>query len=224
VLDRHPSLDLVFSDYENINHIEGSRRRGFEQTAAGFELLATRALEGGWWTIEAGLPQALLHSNVIGTCSIVVLRRRVFERLGNFRAELRGAQDLEMWWRAALGGAGFAYTDAVLVERHKTDDSTTADRLTYAPRYLKALAACEETARAMGRLDLLPHLRRAQARAWRGAIEACGSAGRRREAVRVFLRSVPQGVSWATTREFLAAVTGPRARSLYHGLRGARRA
>jgi hypothetical protein len=91
------------------------------------------------------------------------------------------------------------------------------------PRYLRALAACEETARGTGRLDLLPHLRDARARAWRSAIEACGSAGHRREAVEMFLRSVPEGVSWATTRELLAAVAGQRARSLYSRLRGAGR-
>jgi hypothetical protein len=40
--------------------------------------------------------------------------------------------------------------------------------------------------------------------------------------VRVFLRSVPQGVSWGTTRELLAAVAGPRARRLYHRLHAKR--
>jgi hypothetical protein len=39
----------------------------------------------------------------------------------------------------------------------------------------------------------------------------------------MFLRSVPEGVSWATTRELLAAVAGQRARSLYSRLRGAGR-
>jgi glycosyltransferase involved in cell wall biosynthesis len=219
---RYPDLDLVFSDYENINHIDGSRRRGFEQTAGALSQLEKRSLEPGWWKIEARIPEALLQANFIGTCSIAVLRRRVFERLGSFRPELRGAQDLEMWWRAALGGMGFGYTDAVLVERHKTTDSITADARTYAPRYLKALVACEETARALDRLDLLPHLRDARARAWCSAIEACGSAGERREALGVFLRSLPQGVSWATTRELLGALTGPRARSFYRRFRGAR--
>jgi glycosyltransferase involved in cell wall biosynthesis len=219
--ERHHAVDVAFSDYENINHLKGTRERGFQQTASAFRLLRVAALEPGWWTIETGIPEALLRANFIGTCSIVALRRQVFERSGNFLPELHGPEDLEMWWRAALGGAGFAYTDEVLVERHKSGESITADVLSYVPRYLQALQACEATARSVGRRDLLPHLRRARQRAWSSAVAACGSEGRRREAMGVFLGSLRHGVSLASLRELGAALSGPRARSLWRRLRGA---
>jgi glycosyltransferase involved in cell wall biosynthesis len=218
-LARHPQVDLVFSDFENIDHTSGSRERGFEKTAAALRMLVVSPLESEWWLVEGGALGALLEANFIGTSSVVALRRSVFRRAGNFRSDLSGPEDLEMWWRAALGGARFAYTTAPLVERHKDDGSITARTRAFVPRYLRAIDACEEGAAAAQRADLLPHLRRARARAFQALIDACGVEGRRGEAVRAFGRSLRYGSTLVAVRELATAMAGSRLAAAMRRLR-----
>jgi glycosyltransferase involved in cell wall biosynthesis len=210
ILGRHPQVDLVFSDFENIDHTSGERERGFAKTAAALGRLRVSPLESEWWLVEEGALQAMLEANFIGTSSVVALRRSVFSRAGNFRPDLSGPEDLEMWWRAVLFGARLAYTHAALVERHKDDGSITARTRSFVPRYLRAMDACEEAARKAGRLDLLPHLRVARARAFRALIDACGVDGRRGEALSAFRQGLRHGSALLAVRELAAAMAGPR--------------
>ena len=211
----HPGVDLVFSDYEDINARRNTRDHGFEQAAEVLRTLRVAPLEAGWWTIEDGVPEGLARSNFVGTASVVTLRRTVFDQAGNFRTDLSGPEDLEFLWRAAVkGGARFAYTTQVLVERNKDEDGITARKRAYAPQRMRALDACEETARAVGRLDLLPHLRRARARTCCDLIEACALEGRRAEALRAFRGSFRYGMSFDAVRYAAEALAGPRLVSL----------
>jgi glycosyltransferase involved in cell wall biosynthesis len=214
LFDRHPEVDLVFSDYENINHIRNTKTRGFDQAAEVLRSLRVSPLEDAWWIIEEGVPEALARSNFLGTSSVVTVRRSLFDRAGDFRTDLSGTEDLEFWWRAAVKGARFAYTTHVLVERNKDEDSITAREVTFIPQRLKALDACEETARAAGRSDLLPHLRRARARTWCDLIEAWAVEGRRGAALRTFGLSWRDGLSFDAVRHAAAALAGPRVVSI----------
>lgn len=209
-LDRHPHLDLVFSDYEDINYMRATMERGFHLVSAGLRLLEVSPLGPDWWTVEAGMPEALIRRNVLGTCSVVVVRRTVFARVGGFRTSLSGAEDLEMWWRAAILGARFAYTTEVLAERHKEGDSITADARAFAPRRLMALAACVETARQAGRLELLPLLRQAHADTWHDLLKTCARAGRRVETLRAFRERIRYGMSGESVRHLAMGMMGPR--------------
>ncbi len=215
VFDRHPSVDLIFSDYEDINHIRDTRNHGFELAAAVLRSLTVAPLEAGWWMIEGGVPEGLAQGNFVGPASVVAVRRTVFAQSGNFRTDLSGPEDLEFWWRAAVkGGARFAYTTHVLVERNKDEDSITARKRAFAPQRMRALDACEETARTAGRLDLLPHLRRARAHTCCDLIEACALEGRRAEALKAFLLSCRYEPSFDAVRYAAQALAGPRLVSL----------
>jgi glycosyltransferase involved in cell wall biosynthesis len=215
IFDRHPSVDLIFSDYENINSRRNTRHHGFERAAEVLRSLRVAPLEADWWMIEDGVPEGLARANFVGTASVVTVRRTVFDKAGNFRTDLSGPEDLEFLWRAAVkGGARFAYTTHVLVERHKDEDSITARKRAYAPQRMRALDACEQTARAAGRLDLLPHLRRARARTCSDLIEACALEGRRAEALRTFGLSCRYGLSFDAVRFATEALAGPRLVSL----------
>lgn len=209
-LDRHPELDLVFSDHEDINYIRARSERGFHLVSAGLRLLDVSPLGPDWWMVEARMPEAFILRNFVGTCSVVALRRAVFAWVGGFRTDLRGAEDLEMWWRAAIMGARFAYTTEVLVERHKDSDSITADARTFAPRLLAALVVCEQTARQAGRLDLLPLLRQAQADIWCDLLETCVREGRGGEALRAFRECMRYGRSGVAVRHLAMGLVGPR--------------
>jgi glycosyltransferase involved in cell wall biosynthesis len=207
---RHPEVDLVFSDFENIDHTSGERERGFEKTATALRRLTVTPLEPDWWLVEKGALEGLLEANFIGTSSVVALRRSVFTRAGNFRADLSGPEDLEMWWRAALSGSRFAYTTVPLVERHKDEGSITSLTRAFVSRHLRAMDACEEAAVKAGRSDLVPQLRRARARAFRSLVDACGVEGRRGEALLAFGRGLRYGSTMAALRELAAAMVGPR--------------
>jgi glycosyltransferase involved in cell wall biosynthesis len=217
--DRHPEVDLVFSDYENIDYVQGGTERGFEQATRLLGSLRTVPLEDGWRRIEDGVPETLLEGNFVGTASVVALRRKVFEKAGNFRADLSGPEDLEFWWRAAVLGARFAYTTRVMVERHKDRDGITSRKRAFAPQRMRALEACDETALRVGRPDLLEAVRRARLSTTCDLIEACAQEGLRLEALRAFRSSLRFGVSPDALKYLAVALAGPRLVSLARRLR-----
>lgn len=206
---RHPEVDIAFSDFDNINHVRKTRERGFVTVASALRRLHISPLDDDWWAIEAGAPEALMRQNFIGTCSVVVMRRTVFERLGNFREDISGPEDLEMWWRAAILGARFAYTSDVLVERHKDIRSMSAQTRTFSARILKALDACEQTARQVGRLDLLRHIDDARQRTSCDLADACLHEGRLREAWTAIRSGLPESGRLQALRHLAIALTVP---------------
>lgn len=193
MFERQPQVDIIFSDFDNINYIQNTSERGFVTVEPALRRLEIAPLGEDWWAIESGAPEALMRLNFIGTCSVVVMRRTVFDRAGNFREDISGPEDLEMWWRAALLGARFAYTTEILVERHKDIRSMSAQNRMFAGRILKALDACEQTARHVGRLDLVRHVDDARKRTWRDLAEASVHEGKLGEAWTAFRASLPEG-------------------------------
>ncbi len=209
MFERFPQVDFIFSDFENINHLRNTRERGFVTVDEALRRLQVSPLGEDWWVIKAGVPEAMMRQNFVGTSSIVMMRRSVFERAGNFREDLAGSEDLEMWWRAAVLGACFAYTTEVLVERHKDAGSLTARPRRFAPTMLEAFDACEETARLEGRLDLLSHIDQARRRTWCDLAETCAKEGRLREAWKAFRSGLPDGTPLQTLRHLAMAIVEP---------------
>jgi GT2 family glycosyltransferase len=218
---QHPQVDLVFSDFEDINYISNTREKGLVNAEVALRRLHISPLAEGWWAIQAGVPEGLMRLNFVGPSSVVVMRHSVFERVGNFREDLSGPEDLEMWWRAAVLGARFAYTTDVLVERHKDRGSITAQKRVFATRRLKALDACEETARRASRLDLLTHVDSARCHTWCDLIEVSAREANRGEAWKAFRSSVPYGLSLEALRNLAIALAGPHMTAWVRRFRGA---
>jgi glycosyltransferase involved in cell wall biosynthesis len=189
VLQRHPTIDVLFGDYRNINHVEHVDKQGFEQTAEGLARVQVRHLESEVLEITAGLPEALLTANFIGTCSVVVLRRSLVERVGNFNPRL-SVEDIELWWRASLKGATFAYTTRSLIERHKDEGSISAKFSSYAPRYLEALDCFDKSATDAQRPELLRNIDLGRHRVWCGLTRHHALRGERGAALRSFKQSL----------------------------------
>jgi len=209
VMRRHPSVDILFSDYRNINSLSGTSQNGFSQTQRGFHRLKLLQLEPDLWQIDDGLPQALLTANFIGTCSMVMIRRQVFLRVGNFDPTLSGPEDFEFWWRASLCDTVFAFSTRTLVERHKDRESITAGEITFIGRYLRALEICEFTARDAGRTNLRSELNQARHSVWRYLIRAHATLGQRRQACAAFRQSLRYAFSLKACAYFAAALAGP---------------
>jgi GT2 family glycosyltransferase len=210
VLERHPEVEILFDNYRNINHMENSSRDGFDQNKLAFARLRTKEIEPGVFEIESGLAEAMLTNNLIGTASIVTIRRDVFEGVGNFNPLLSGPEDFELLWRAALAGSRFAYQTRVLVERHKDTGSITARTRTFAPRMLQAYDLCEESLIRYERPELLKSLNHSRLRVWQSLIHACALEGRRGAAWHAFLHSLRYGLSRDAVLYFLSALAGPR--------------
>lgn len=210
VLQRHPSIDVLFGDYRNINHVKHLDKKGFEQTARGLATVKVRALEADICEITAGLPEALLVSNFIGTCSMVVLRRNVFDRVGNFNPKL-SVEDLELWWRASLKGVTFSYTTRCLIERHKDETSVSARLAGYAPRYLEALNFCEKAAVDAQRPELLRDINLARHRVWCALVRDHALQGERGPALRAFRQSLRYKWSLRSFGYLLPGLLGSKA-------------
>ena len=213
-LDANPTVELVFSDFENVDELRSTAERGFAEARPLLDRLAVRALPENWWLVEAGAAEALLHGNFVGTTSVVAAPRTLFDRIGNFRDDLSGPEDFECWWRAAVRGARFAYCGDVLVERHRDRSSITRSKRPFARQRLRALDACDSAASEAGRLDLLAGLRQARARTYGDLIEACALEGRRAEAWRAFWAARRLGWRAGSLKYLGLALLGPRLASM----------
>jgi glycosyltransferase involved in cell wall biosynthesis len=194
IIETYRQLDLIFCNFININHINGTSKVFFDQNAQLLRRLTTRELGNDAWEIKAKLPEVLLILNII-THSSMLYRRSLLQSTGLYNENLRGSGDFEFWWRATLRGAVFAFTTRVLLERHKDEKSLTADVLVSGIRRLQALQICDQTTRAAGRLDLLPYLYNAKYRAWRGIMIEQVRRGERKQAFISFVRSLKYGFS-----------------------------
>jgi glycosyltransferase involved in cell wall biosynthesis len=186
---RFKHLDLIFCNAIDIDHITGIKVDYFKQKAQAFQPLQIRELDCDAWEILAGIPEALLVSNMI-VHSTVMLRRSTMESIGVYDENLSGVGDFEYWWRAALRGAKFAYTTRTFLERHRDTQSLTSDKVAAGLRHLRALQVCEQTARETGRNELLPLFQDARYRSWHGIMLEQVRRGKRREAFASYKESI----------------------------------
>jgi glycosyltransferase involved in cell wall biosynthesis len=211
ILERHPKIDLLFDNFQNINYVEGVRQSGFEQANNAIKMLKTTQVEEDVFRIDSGFAKALLSGNLIGTASVMTVHRTLFEKIGNFNSALSGPEDFELLWRAALEGIGVAYHDKVLVERYKDVESITADRMYFNSHLLHAYDICEISLWRYGHDELIAPLNLARGRAWQGLLHASALEGQRLKAISAFGNSLRYGVSIQPFLYLAAALAGPRA-------------
>lgn len=77
-------------------------------------------------TKEGNLTKELLSSNVIGGCSMVMLRRKMFDEVGGFDINLLSLQDCDLWLRISKI-ADIAYVATPLIFRYIGDDSISVN-------------------------------------------------------------------------------------------------
>ena len=209
VLERHPEIDLVFTDYLNIDHRVSREYSAFSRVRESLSKLRARDVCRGARVIEDGLPAAIMAENFI-LPSTVVARRTTVNGVGGFDARLRTGEDLELWWRLMLAGATFAYVDRILTHRHRHHTSQTAGE-DFAPDCSRAVAMCHAAAIRAGRDDLARHVRERQYRMWYGFFRARIAEGRRGEALLAFARHLQYAATFRTCLVAVAALLGPTA-------------
>jgi glycosyltransferase involved in cell wall biosynthesis len=209
-LEKYPEIDILFSDFWNIDYVRGTEASGFAETQAGMKHLAVRHLADELWLVEGGVEIGILKSNFIAAPTIV-LRADVFKKVGGFETALSTPVDYEFGWRAAVLGARYAYINRPLIERYRYQSSVTARKIDTALQKLDALQACYRACKTARRPDLLDHIRIAERRTWRKLIRAYGNSGQRMAAIRAFGSSLQSGVSVRNLIFLIMALLGPRA-------------
>ena len=208
IMERHWEVDLLFSDFWNVNLSTGEKGMNSEQHSAVFEELELKEISSGVCLVSSGIPEQLLASNFVLPSSTIT-RRAVCQMVGDFNVQLRNAMDLEYWWRAALAGAQFAYVDEVLLDRIKPPDSLSSNSVVTQANHIKALDSCFEEAVAQGRDDLIPYLQRAYLVTWHRTIRLHAFLGERRRALLAFKQSLQYGITWRAVYLLVGAMLGP---------------
>jgi glycosyltransferase involved in cell wall biosynthesis len=126
LLDRHPEVDVLFTDARM-----GNRRDGFVSWIAGaggkvFADLPSREPESGFRVLERGpLFRRMAERNMV-FISCTVLRRGAFAAVGMFDPALCGAADWHLWLRLA-SRATFAYRQQPLGNYTRHDGCMSND-------------------------------------------------------------------------------------------------
>lgn len=203
-LQTNPTVDLLFSNFKNINHEKNRTALNFKDYREAFGLLTYRELGAGLQLIEAGFNESLTRGNYIAT-DTVLLKSDILVKHGLFNESLRNSEDFELWWRLGLSKIQMAFHDQVLMTRHKPEGSLTSLNLSSASAALEALDLCKEHAIFAGRKNLVDFLRQPYRNAWQNMITARALEGDRIGAFKAFHQSLKYGFRLGSLRLLLQA-------------------
>lgn len=191
-LQTHPRIDLLFSDFINVNVVQNTAKVNLGEFQEAFRLLTTKELETSLVLIEDGFNESLTRGNYIATDTII-LKKDMLDKYGLFDEYLRNSEDFELWWRLGLKNIGMAFHDQVLMTRYKPQGSLTSLTPESALSTLKALDLCAREARSANRADLVDYLKSAYRNAWQNMITACAMENDKKGMMTAFKNSLKYG-------------------------------
>ncbi|MFC1495138.1 glycosyltransferase family 2 protein [Thermodesulfobacteriota bacterium] len=219
VMDHNPDIDILFSDFWNINHIEGKKKRSFKQYQTAMGFMETRNISKDRYIIDGGIDRAILVDSFVHF-QTTLFRSKIIERVGSIDRTLNGSEDFEFFWRASVLGAQFSYMNRLLVERHIIDSSVTRKNNCHSLyQMLIALQKCRQTSEKCRRYDLLKHICAAEQRMWRNIIRKYSITNQRAKIWQTFKDSLKNGLSVRTFVFFLLGMSGSNAMSFAMKLR-----
>ncbi len=144
VMEKHPDISLVFTNFRGIDQEGKIVRSDYLKPYSEFRKdLEFR--ESGYLGILAGSKAYghLLMANFIGTSS-VVCRKAVFSEVGPFDESMLNSDDVDMWRRLACAGIDFAFIDREFHEYRKNPQGVTSRGGRRYPHLLKGLRKHQE--------------------------------------------------------------------------------
>lgn len=198
-MQNFPEIDVLFTNFQNINTITQKSSLEFSRYANALQLLNTEKLSEGLYLIESGFLECLATVNIIATDTIFS-RREIFERVDPFSEDLRNSEDFELWWRMGLAGIKFAYIEKPLLTRYKPADSLSSNTIATYENHLKVLRKCIEGANLKGRLDLIPYLKPTTRNAWMNLIPLYAEIGDNKGMINAFNNSIRRGFTLGALR------------------------
>ncbi|MFC2064944.1 glycosyltransferase [Chloroflexota bacterium] len=199
VLDNHIQIDILFSDFYNINDSTNEKYRTFSHYSKIMKSLEVEQFNHGLFIIKNGILESISRDNFIATDTIIVRREKLAE-IGLFNEDLRNSVDFELWWRMGLAGVRFSYYGKVLLIRHKLPGSLSSPGLTKYQNSLKCLDICKREALLSNRCDLAVTLNHRYRNIWQNLISMHASRGEKEQMWNAFFRSLEFGINLGSIR------------------------
>ncbi len=208
VMEAHPDIDVVFGDYLNINHVTHREYAGFANCAEGIKKLKIERLDDHFYRVLDGVAVGMTIKDFLAVPTMVY-RAEIFQRVGEYRIELRSMVDHEYGFRSAALGAKFAYFDYPLIFRHVYPDSHTADTIRASQWYIKALGFNRQTCESINRPDLRKYVDHAIHQAYIDLMYYYGNAGQRQQVWNTYMNAWKYDSSYKNFPLFLVCLAGP---------------
>ena len=192
ILEQFPDIDMIFSNFNNINLLNETSSVAFSDMAGSFGKMKTRTLNDGLFHIEEGFLESIAAENFIAT-DTVILKKKLIEEFGGFNETLRNAVDFELWWRLGLAGTRMGYVDKILLNRNKPAGSLSSHSINTYKNLINALDMCSQKALLANRKDLVEHLDKPYRNAWQNMITACAMENDKKGMMTAFKQSLRYG-------------------------------
>ena len=208
-LQNDRDVDLIFSNFLNINKDTDIGANGFAQSAAGLGRLQTSSDSPDYKRIRKGWLEGIAVDNFIAMDTII-MRRSLIEVVGGFNEKLACSEDFELWWRLGLAGVRAAYTDEVLLIRNKYPGSLSGSGIRTLAGTLPMLDACAEASKQANREETIRYLRPAYRNVWQNLTAEYGREGELSRAFQAFSNSLRYGLRPGSFKAlFGALITRP---------------
>lgn len=205
VLQAHPQIDFLFSDFINFNLVSQEKRLAFDENAVAMIPLTVEELDKGLWLIKDGWLESLVIADYVATDTII-LKKEVMSQIGGYNESIRNTVDFELKWRMGFNNTKFAYTNDILLLRNKPEGSLSSISMPTIENYLKALDLCKQRALLYGRKDLAYKLNLRYRNAWQNKIIIYGAQGEKKMAWRAFKQSLKYGFSLGSVKLIIKAL------------------
>lgn len=205
ILINNLKIDLVFGNFLNTILETGENGIGFEQYFTAMKELKGEKNDNDIFVITDNFFKSICINNFIAF-DTVVARRDIINKGGLFNEKLRNGQDFEYWWRIALIGGVFAYTNEIVLKRIKYPGSLSSPSVLSCESSMKGTDLCLQAALSNGRGDLVPYLNRRYRNIWSNMIILLGNLGDGKGMLNSFLQSIKYGINLGSIRLFVEAV------------------
>ncbi len=209
IMVRYHFIDLLFTNFFNINQELGTKGIGFDQTYKGLNRLKTKKLEGSLYLIDKGLPESIFIANFISFDSVII-KNGIIEKIGGFDERLRNAADPVLWTALSLQGFKFAFIKKVLLNRVKPPNSLSSPSVQTYENILLSADIRTDLLNKFGRNDLKKYLTPSYKNAYNGLIREYALKGDRKRAFSTFRKLQHYGINFRSFYLLLGAILGPK--------------
>jgi len=199
VLIKNPDVDVVFGNFNNINLATGEQGVGFQQSIPALKKLKKERIGDDSYKIMGNFFEGICAENFIAF-DTVIARRNIMDKTGDFNENLRNGEDFEYWWRLALMGGVFAYTNEIVLNRIKYPQSLSSPGITTFENTLRGLVSCSEEAIKMNRPYLATYLTALYRNAWQNMMLVYSQERNPDKVFHAFMMSLKYGFTLGSLR------------------------
>ena len=192
LFEKNPDIDLMFSNFLNINLVKQSKELGFNQNSIALDKLVIEKIDELSFKIKSNINESLSIDNFIAPDSVVV-KKQTLKKYCLFNETLRSSEDFELWWRLGLNAVNFSFTNKILLNRYKPHESLSGHNESAYKNRLKSLDICSELASSFSRDDLILKLKSQYRNVWQNMIVYYSGSNNKIKMVKAFFHSLKYG-------------------------------